>query len=107
MEGENQPNLEHYEEYERFPQWLGWLLVVALAGCVVGWALVLHMTIPELPRTWDFGATPDVPAESIYSSYPPPQPQPLPPYQVQPLPEGTPWSDNKQPPRSTILEKHP
>ena len=100
---------EPYEEYEHFPQWLGWLLIIALSDAVIGWAMVLHLSIPDLPRRWDFGAVPDVPAESIYSTYPSPPPlseQP-PPQQVPPLPEGEPWNPALHPPRSTILERYP
>ncbi|MCE5326209.1 MAG: hypothetical protein LLG01_07310 [Planctomycetaceae bacterium] len=59
---------ERYEQYlHAKPVW-GWVLAISLTLGVVTWCMIFHMFMPDVPRVWDFGAVPDVPAQSVYSS---------------------------------------
>ncbi len=62
---------DHEEEHE-LPRIMSWILVILLATAVVSWCMFIMMMVKDGPRTWDFGALPDVPAESIYSTMPAP-----------------------------------
>jgi DNA-binding transcriptional LysR family regulator len=84
-----------YEEYKPVRQVWTWLLVLFLTAATLGWAMVTHMAVPNVPRHWDFDVLPDTPAESPYSTVPPPStrtrptqmeraPQPLHPESQQP-----------------------
>ena len=78
-----------YEEYKRLPQAVGWLLLVLLSASLIGYALWVHALVPDVDRQWDFGALPQAPAASIYSTRLTPA-EKVPPQQLQPLPEARP-----------------
>jgi hypothetical protein len=68
-----------YEEYKPVgPVWT-WLAILLLAVITLGWAMMTHMAVPDVPRRWDFGVLPDTPALSPYSTVPPPQAKVAPP----------------------------
>jgi hypothetical protein len=67
-----------------------WVVILLASALIVGWGLLIYTLVKDAPRQWDFGALPDVPAQSIYSSAPTPQPE-TPPRQIAPLPEAKPW----------------
>ncbi len=68
-----------YEEYRSGgPMW-GWVIVIILAFLTLSWGMVTHMAVPEVVRQWDFGAVPDAPGESVFSTVPPPRVREAPP----------------------------
>lgn len=97
--------MEQYEENKPIGSFWGWAMVFLLTAAVIGWCMFLMMMVEDPPRQWDFGALPDVPAESIYSTQKSPKVHftfPLllrtrptvtkdVPQQMPPLPEGIPW----------------
>ena len=66
-----------------------WAVVIGLCVAIILWGLLHYALIRDRVRAWDFGALPDVPSESVYSSAKPPAGQPAP-RQIAPLPEATP-----------------
>lgn len=55
------------EKYLPSPFW-GWLILVLFSASLLGFGMWLMMSIPDVPRQWNFGAYPDTPAESVYST---------------------------------------
>ena len=82
--------MQEHEEHREIPQALGWALIILLTACVVAWCMFLMMMVEDRPREWDFGALPDVPAQSIFSTKPgiPPFDPKNPPEQMPNLPEA-------------------
>jgi hypothetical protein len=82
---------ESFEEYRvvKGPV-MGWVLLFIFSALVWGWGMFIHMMVPESPREWDFGAIPDTPGISIYSTKAPVL-EKHPPLQFEPLPERVPW----------------
>jgi hypothetical protein len=70
------------------PGW-GWLVVILISALIIGWGLLNFAIIKDPPRTWHFGALPDAPGQSIYSTQEPPSAATAPP-QIPPLPEAKP-----------------
>ena len=68
-----------YEEYKPVAQVWIWLAVIFLTVVTVGWAMMTHMAVPDVPRHWDFDTLPDTPAVSPYSTVPPPAAKAAPP----------------------------
>lgn len=64
----------------------GWIIVIALSACIIGWGLMVHDLVKDSPRHFDFGQLPDAPSESVYTTSSGQQ-QP-PPRQIVPLPEA-------------------
>jgi hypothetical protein len=81
--------LNEYEEKREISSGWSWFLVVALAGLIIAWGLFCFVLIKDGPRRWNFGALPDTPGQSIYSSKQAPE-EAAPPRQVAPLPEARP-----------------
>lgn len=79
-----------YEENRQIPQALGWGILILVAISLVAWCMLLMMIIPDTPRQWNFGELPDVPAQSVYSTLPPPKTPDLKavPQNIPPLPEA-------------------
>ena len=67
----------------------GWVLVLALSAGIIVWGLANFLLVRDAPRRWDYGALPDAPGQSIYSSEAAP-PGALVPRQVPALPEAVP-----------------
>ena len=57
-----------YEEYTPATPLAGWAILLGVSFAVLGLGMFLHAKIPDTPRKWDFGALPDTPAESVYST---------------------------------------
>ena len=81
--------MERYEQFKESNTLVSWLLVAALTAAVLSWGMGLHALVRDAPREWDFGALPDVPGQSVYSTATPPQTTPAP-RQMAPLPEARP-----------------
>lgn len=60
-----------YEEYTPKGPLVGWVTVLGISFAVLALGMLLHTMIADPPRTWDFGALPDTPAESAYSTLEP------------------------------------
>jgi hypothetical protein len=65
----------------------GWVIVILVAALVLAWGLASFFLIPDVKRQWHFGALPDTPGESVYSTGATPQESP-PPRQFPALPEA-------------------
>lgn len=81
---------EEYEVHSE-PHRNGWAVLLAVCLAMLAWGLAIFLFVPAVPeaqRRWDFGALPDVPGESIYSTSTP-QPASAP-AQLPPLPEADP-----------------
>ena len=63
-----------------------WLPVLILAVLVILWIGGIFLLIGDRPRTWDYGATPYIPAESRFSTQPPSK-QDTPPRQIPEIPQ--------------------
>ncbi len=81
--------MEKYEEYKTTSAFWGWVIVLGLYALILGWGFFLHMTVPQTPREWDFGALPDTPAQSVVTTEVPP-PAATAPRQMEPLPGSQP-----------------
>jgi hypothetical protein len=66
-----------FEEFRLVSSFWSWVIVVGLALGILAVGGVVWLAIPENERYWDFGALPDVPAQSVYSTSPPPDSQPV------------------------------
>ena len=77
--------MSDYEHPSSHSSRSGWWTVVLICACLAAWGLVQYATIRDVPRQWDFGALPDAPGQSVYSSSRPVQGAVVPP-QIQPLP---------------------
>lgn len=63
-----------------------WSIISAIAVGFLAWGLLIYFVIGDKgPPGWDFSVIPDVPGESIYSSY-----NPANPHGLAPGPESTP-----------------
>lgn len=97
--------MEQFEENKPIGPFWGWAMVCLLTGAIIGWCMFLMMMLDDPARQWDFGALPDVPAQSVYSTSKSPRvhftfplllrtrpsvTKDVPP-QMSPLPEGIPW----------------
>jgi len=85
-------------------------MVIVVCLAIVGWGALTYLLVPErgqgpgqLPRQWDTGALPDVPAQSVYSTVTTPASQPAPP-QIAPLPEAKPWSAQEAKDKGKVVQ---
>jgi hypothetical protein len=74
----------------------GWLILILFSVLILGWGMFIMMCVPKVPRDWDFGALPDTPGISAYSTKAPVI-EKQPPRQFAPLPEGTSWNRKMTP----------
>lgn len=65
----------------------GWIVLALICLGLLAWGLVIFRFVPDVPRLWDFGASPDVPGESIYATQATPRAASAP-AQLTPLPEA-------------------
>ncbi|MEN6333598.1 MAG: hypothetical protein ABFE01_05010 [Phycisphaerales bacterium] len=68
-----------YEAYKPVRQIWTWLVILLMAVITLGWAMVTHMAITDVPRHWDFGEVADTPGKSAYATLRPPPKEPVPP----------------------------
>ena len=81
--------MREYEEHHHLPTLWGWVAIVALCLALIGWGLANYALVKDAPRQWDYGALPQTPASSIYSTTEPPAKAP-PRRQIAPLPDAKP-----------------
>jgi hypothetical protein len=74
-----------YEEYKPVRQIWTWLIIILVTILTLGWGMVTHMAVPDVPRQWDFDTLPDTPAMSPYSTVRPPRMREAP-TQMEPAP---------------------
>jgi hypothetical protein len=71
--------LHRYEQFKSVrPLWT-WLAILLLAVLTLGWAMMTHMAVPDVPRQWDFGVLSDTPGSAAPSTSVPPVLAPAPP----------------------------
>lgn len=56
------------DEHLTISESTGWWLVALLCLAIVAVGLLIYKSIPDAPRDWDFGALPDAPGQSVYST---------------------------------------
>lgn len=56
------------DEHPLISESTGWWLVMVLCLAIVVVGLLIYKSIPDAPRDWDFGALPDAPGQSVYST---------------------------------------
>jgi hypothetical protein len=81
--------MREYEEHHVVSGPWGWAIIVALCLALIGWGLANYALVKDAPRQWDYGALPQTPASSIYSTTEPPAKAP-PQRQIAPLPDAQP-----------------
>jgi len=63
---------------EEFSSVKTWSIIGAIAAGFLAWGLLIYFVIGDKgPPDWDFSIIPDIPGESIYSSYNPESPHGL------------------------------
>lgn len=77
---------QKYEEFKTTNSFWSWIILVMLCLAILGWGLANYFLISTPKRDWDYGALPDTPAQSIYSTVKPSE-SVNPPRQIVPLPE--------------------
>ncbi len=65
------------------------MIVLIIVVVMVAWIGGIFLLIPDRPRAWDYGAVPEVPGESRFSTQQPPAGT-LPPPQVPSVPTPKP-----------------
>jgi len=88
-----------YEEYTPTTPRTSWAILLGVSFAVLTLGMFLHAKIPDTPRKWDFGALPDTPAESVYSTARPTV-RPLAPREVEGVPRmlpPLPWAKPLKP----------
>ena len=81
--------MQEYEENREISPGWSWAILVIFCALIVAWGLLNWALIKDGPRDWDFGALPDAPSASIYSTGQTPE-KATPPQQIAPLPEARP-----------------
>ena len=76
-----------FEEYKEIKYYWSWILLALFCAVLIGWAVFVHLMVPEAKRTWNYSTVPDPPAVSEFSTHEPTQNQ-NPPEQIQILPEA-------------------
>ncbi|MBI2842321.1 MAG: hypothetical protein HYX78_02870 [Armatimonadetes bacterium] len=68
------PESPEDRESPRFSAWWvgGWISPILVVAFTILWTLLIYALIGDRPRDWQFGVTPYVPAESIFSIEQPP-----------------------------------
>lgn len=87
--------MRQYEESHELSARWGWLLIVVLCLALLGWGLVNYVAVRNAPRQWDYGAVPEAPASSEFTTS---EPAPLTTKQrqVERLPNARPLPSQQQ-----------
>lgn len=76
-----------FEEFKMTSTFWSWLILILLCLSILAWGFANYFLISTPKRDWDYGALPDTPAQSIYSTVEPSK-SVNPPRQITPLPEA-------------------
>ena len=60
-----------YEENTKWSTRKSWIVVFAISGSLLGWAMTMMTLVKTPPREWDFGTIEFTPAKSEYSTHKP------------------------------------
>ena len=60
--------MQEYEENRQISPGWSWAIIGVFCALIIAWGLVNWALIKDGPRDWDFGALPDAPSASIYST---------------------------------------
>lgn len=68
------PEEPREHESPRFQKWWvgGWLAPILVTLGTLAWCFLIYGLIGDRPRNWEYGVTPYVPGESIFSTEPVP-----------------------------------
>ena len=64
-----------------------WLWVVGIALGILVWTGLSYLLFPDIPRNWDYGSVPYIPASSYYTTKEPPVGGPAAERQIPPIPQ--------------------
>ena len=78
---------KEYEEFTLISSFRSWVILIAFSALILGWGMFVEMMIEERPPQWDFGALPDTPSQSAYSTVLPPSEVNVP-YQMPRIPDA-------------------
>ncbi len=92
--------MRDYEEARLVGALWGWVLIVVLCLILVGWGLFSYAVVRDAPRQWDYGALPEPPAASVYTTSGPSAGAPQ--RQIAPLPNAQPWPGLQAPPPQEV-----
>ena len=81
--------MRQYEEYHVLPAPWGWVIVALLCLALIGWGLLNYALVRDREREWDYGALPETPGSSVFTTSEPPQ-EASPRRQMAPLPDARP-----------------
>jgi hypothetical protein len=68
LTGEMMKERESYIEFKILSPFWGWVLIIFITVSLLAFGMWAHMIIPDRPREWNYGAMPDTPAQSAYST---------------------------------------
>lgn len=74
-----------YIEKKELSSFWSWVIVILFSATIVAFGIVVFCLVRESPRQWDFGALPDIPAQSMYGTHPQPKETAVP-RQIPPVP---------------------
>ncbi len=72
-------------EYRTLPVFWSWVALLLFTAAILTWGMLSHMFIKERRREWDFGAVPETPGASVFSTQLPERSAPVPPQLDPPL----------------------
>lgn len=77
--------MHDFEECNILPRVWGWIVLFFICAVLIGYGLLAHAVVRDVPRNWDFGQLPDFPSQHPFSTYEPDNRSPIP-EQLPPLP---------------------
>ena len=63
---------KEYEEQTIISSFWSWVILIVFPITILGWGMFVEMIVSVGPSRWDFGALPDTPSQSVYSTASPP-----------------------------------
>ena len=82
----NSPRKE-YEELTIISSFWSWVFLIVFSASIMCWGMFVEMIVSVGPSRWDFGALPDTPSQSVYSTASPPSDVNVP-YQIHRIPDA-------------------
>jgi hypothetical protein len=78
---------KEYEEETHLSAAASWTILIVFTALIMSWGMFVKTIVATGPAQWDFGALPDTPSQSAYSTVPPPPDIKIP-YQIQRIPDA-------------------